>query len=851
VRKATLKGLLAHKLRLGLTALSVVLGVAFVSGTFVLTDTINHTFDNLFTEVSKGVDVTVRARSGFENASGGGGGGVDVNRDTIPASLLATVEKVPGVKTADGSVGGYAQLVEPSGKAIETTGAPTLGFNWPAHPELSPLRLRQGRAPQRDGEVVVDAGTARRHDLAVGERVRVLFRTGTGQFTVVGIAGFGAADNLAGATIAAFDLGTAERAFDKQAAFDTIDVAAEAGVSGAELRNRVARVLPANVEAVTSDQAAKESASSVKDALGFFKTGLLVFAAISLIVGAFTIFNTFSILVAQRTRELALLRALGASRRQVLGSVLAEATIVGLASSLVGMALGVVFALLLQQLLKAFGVDLPTTTTQFLPRTVIASLVVGLGATLAASVLPARRAAKVPPIAALRADYEVPSGSLRTRVVVGVAVTVLGLVSLFTGLFGGLHNGLPLVGLGALLTFLGVAILSPLVARPLAGTIGAPLARMTKTAGRLGRENALRNPRRTAAAAAALMVGLGLVGTVTVLASSVKTSTTEVFDRSLTADYAIGTKQFTPSISPSLASELARRPEVAGVTELAQGDWRLRQSHRQVYGATPSGLRQTLNVRVLSGDYESLGRGELMVEERTAKDDKLSVGDVVPMTFAKTGTIPMRVGAIYARNELLGGYTMSLDAFDANFTDRLDFVVLAKAAPRSSAAAARAALDAVAKDYPNVQVRDQTEVKADQRRQINSLLGLVTALLALAIIIALFGIVNTLALSVFERTRELGLLRAVGMTRRQVRSMIRAESVITSVMGAVLGLAVGIFFGFALVRALSSQGIDRLVVPVGQLIAYVVLAALAGMLAAIWPARRAARLDVLAAISYE
>jgi putative ABC transport system permease protein len=851
VRKATLKGLLAHKLRLALTALSVVLGVAFVSGTFVLTDTINHTFDNLFTEVSKGVDVTVRARSGFGDASGGGGGGIDVNRDTIPQSLLATVEKVPGVKTADGTVGGYAQLVEPSGKAIETSGAPTLGFNWAAHPELSPLRLRQGRAPVRDGEVVVDAGTARSHNLAVGESVKVLFRTGTGQFTIVGVAGFGQADNLAGATIAVFDLSTAQRAFGKEGAFDTIDVAADTGVTGAELRSRVARVLPGNVEAVTSEQAAKESASSVKDALGFFKTGLLVFAVISLIVGAFTIFNTFSILVAQRARELALLRALGASRRQVLGSVLAEATIVGLVASAVGLGLGVLFALLLQKLLKAFGLDLPTTTTQFLPRTVVVSFVVGLGATLAASVLPARRAAKVPPVAALRADYEVPAGSLRRRIAVGVAVTAAGLAALLVGLFGGLHNGLPLVGLGALLTFLGVTILSPLVARPLAGAIGVPVARLTTTAGRLGRENAIRNPRRTAAAAAALMIGLGLVGTVTVLASSVKASTTAVFDRSLTADFALSTKQFTPSISPSLATELARRPEVSGVTELAQGDWRLRGAHKQVYGATPSGLRQTLNVRVLSGDYDSLDRGEVMVEERTAKNDKLSVGDVIPMTFAKTGTREVRVGAIYARNELLGGYTMSLDQFDANFTDRLDFVVLAKTAPGATAATARRALEAVGADYPNVQVRDQAQVKAEQRQQINSLLGLITALLALAIVIALFGIVNTLALSVFERTRELGLLRAVGMTRRQVRRMIRAESVITSVMGAVLGLVVGIFFGFALVRALSSQGIDQLQVPAGQLISYVVLAALAGMLAAIWPARRAARLDVLAAITYE
>src|SRR5947209_6755088 len=565
MRKATLKGLLAHKLRLTLTALSVVLGVAFISGTFVLTDTINHTFDSLFTEVSQGVDVTVRARSGF-----GEGGGVDVNRDTIPENLVSTIQKVPGVRLVEGSVGGYAQMVDPSGKAIETSGAPTLGFNWSQTPEMSPLRLRQGRPPQKDGEVVVDVGTAREHHLAVGQSIKVIFRTGTGQFTIVGLTGFGKADNLAGATIAAFDLRTAQRVFGKPGAFDTIDVAADQGVTAVDLRPRIARVLPANVEAVTSDQAAKESASSIKDALGFFKTALLVFAVISLIVGAFTIFNTFSILVAQRTRELALLRALGASRRQVLGSVLAEASIVGFVASAVGLALGVVFSIGLQKLLSAFGLDLPTTTTQFLPRTVIASFVVGMGATLAASVLPARRAAKVPPIAALRADFEVPSGSLRTREIGRASVTGGGLVALLSGLFGSLSNGLPLVGLGALLTVLGVAILSPLVARPLAGAIGAPLARLTKTAGKLGRQNAMRNPRRTASAAAALMIGLGLVGTVTVLASSVKESTTKVFDRSLTADFAISTKQFMPSISPSLATQLSQRKELSAVTERSE-----------------------------------------------------------------------------------------------------------------------------------------------------------------------------------------------------------------------------------------------------------------------------------------
>ena len=845
MRKATLKGILAHKLRLALTALSVVLGVAFVSGTFVLTDTINHTFDTLFAEVTADVDVTVRARSGF-----GEGGGVDVARDTIPESLLATVRQVDGVRVAEGSVGGLAQLVDPRGEAITTTGAPTLGFNWPTEESMSPLRLREGRAPERPGEVVVDVRTAKDNDLAVGDDVRVVFRTGTAPFTIVGLTGFGNADNLAGATIAAFELRTAQRSFGRVGAFDTVDVAADDGVSALELRQRLAGALPPGVEAVTGDQVAQESADSIKQFTGVFSTALLAFAGISLFVGAFIIFNTFSILVAQRTRELGLLRALGASRRQVMGSVLAEALIMGVVSSALGLALGVGFAIGLQALLDAFGLDLPTSTTQFLPRTVVASVVVGVGVTLAAAVLPGRRAARISPMAALRAEGGDGGGSLRTRAVAGLAVGAAGTAALFVGLFGDMDNGLPMVGLGAALTFLGVAILSPLVARPLAGFIGAPLRRLG-VAGKLGRQNAMRNPRRTAATAAALMIGLGLVGTVSVLGASIKKSTTEVFDRSLRADFAVMNQQFMPVISPELANALSRRPELAAVSGFTSGEWRHDGASKQLSAGNPAALPEVLNVEILDGDYSRLAAGDLFVEERAAEDNGYLVGDAIEMTFARTGTQTLRIGGVYARNELLGRYLVSNDVYDRNFTDRFDFVVMAKVAPGVAAATARSAIEGVVEEFPGVEVRDQAEVKEENRKQINQILGLISALLALAIVIALFGIVNTLALSVFERTRELGLLRAVGMGRRQVKRMVRAESVITSVLGALLGLAIGIVFGAAIVQALGSEGITDLVVPGGQLLSYVVLAALAGVFAAVWPARRAAKLDVLAAIQAE
>jgi len=840
--RAVLKGVLAHKLRLFLTAMAVVLGVSFVAGTFVLTDTINKTFDTLFDEISAGTDISVRAASGFgEDAS------VDTVRDTVPASVLDVVRRVPGIQAVDGSVGGYAQFIDEAGKAVTTTGAPTLGFNWTL-PELSPLRLRSGREPQRPGEVMVDAVTAKDHDFALGDRVKVLFRGPTEEFTVVGITGFGEADNLAGATIAIFDLGTAQRVFGKIGRFDSIDAKAAEGVSTIELRDRVKGAVPSGVEVVTSQQVADEGADSLQQALGYFSTALLVFAGISLFVGGFIILNTFSILVAQRTRELALLRALGASRRQVMLSVLAEAFIVGLFASLIGLGLGVMVAIGLQSLLKAFGIDLPASGAVVAPRTIIVSLLVGVGVTVLSSISPARKASRIAPMAALRGAGVEQGGSLRRRSLVGAVVLALGGAAMLFGLFGA---GISLVGLGAALVFVGVALLSPLAAGPMARFIGAPFPRIAGISGKLGRQNAMRNPRRTAATAAALTVGLGLVACVSVLAASIKSSAAGIVDEYLAADYIVSTANFVPSISTDLAPRLARQPELAAVSGLQTGEWRSGGQSRSVYGADPVSIGQVLKLDVTAGDLGGLSRGEILVGEEELADKKLAIGGTLRMTFARTGERELRIAGTYARNQLLGSYLVSTATFDANFTERLDFVVLARAREGVAPAAARAAVERVTADFPNVELRDQSEFKQQQADQVNQILGLVTVLLLLSIIIALFGIVNTLALSIFERTRELGLLRAVGMSRRQIRSMIRGESVIIAVLGAILGLAVGVLFGYAIVGALDDEGIGKVVIPGVQLVAYVVLAAVAGVVAAVFPARRAARLDVLAAISHD
>jgi putative ABC transport system permease protein len=841
---ASLKGIMAHKLRLFLTALAVVLGVAFVAGTFVLTDTINKTFDTLFTEISAGTDLTVRAVSGFGNDAGGFD---TASRDTVPASLIDTVRRTPGVQAADGTVTGYAQFVDKEGKAVASGGAPTLGFNW-TEPGLSPLQLRSGREPQRDGEVVVDAVTARTHKFAVGDRVTVLFKGPTQEFTLVGITGFGEADNLAGATLAIFEEATAQRVFGKAGRYDSIEIKAAEGVGARELRDRLVGTLPADVEVVTSKEVADESAEAVGQALGFFSTALLVFAGIALFVGGFIILNTFSILVAQRTRELALLRALGASRRQVMTSVIIEAFAVGLFAAIVGLSLGVLVAIGLQNLLKAFGIDLPASGVVLKPRTIIASFVVGVGVTVLSSISPARRASKIPPMAALRGGAEEHGGSLRRRSLAGAVVFALGMAALLSGLFEGT---LGLVGLGAALVFVGVALLSPAAARPLARVIGAPFPRIAGMSGKLGRQNAMRNPRRTAATSAALTVGLGLVACVSVLAASIKASAADIVDDYMAADYIVSTANFLPSISTDLAPRLARLPELGAVSALQTGQWRSNGSNRSLFAADPATLGQVLKFEVTAGDVGGLARGEVFLAEEELADLGLSVGSQLPMTFARTGDTQLRIAGTFSENQLLGSYLVSTATFEANFTERLDFAVLAKARPGVPPEAARAAVERVTEEFPNVELRDQAEFKEQQEDQVDQILGLITALLMLSIFIALFGIVNTLALSIFERTRELGLLRAVGMSRRQVRSMIRGESVIIAVMGAILGLAVGVLFGYAIVEALADEGIGAVVVPGGQLLTYVILAGVAGVIAAVFPARRAARLDVLAAISYE
>jgi putative ABC transport system permease protein len=833
--KVTIKGLLAHKLRLALTALAIVLGVTFISGTFVLTDTLHNTFSNLFGNIYSKVDFQVRGVAQL----GSGGNAV---RNELPESLLSTVRAVPGVAVAQGEVSGYAQYIGHNGQAIQTGGAPTLGVNFDPDQQISSLHLIAGHAPATASDVVMDAGTAQKYGFGVGQQVRILTTGPTRTFTITGIVQFGTANNLAGATVAAFTLPVAQSVAQEAGQLDDINVVTAPGANKPAVQQAIAQVLPSGVQVVTGQTVVNESADSVNQALSFFSTALLVFAFISLFVGAFTIFNTFSIIVGQRTRELALLRIVGANRRQVFGSVLGEAAITGLVSSAIGLGLGVLAALGLKALLSGFGFTLPPGSLIFEPRTAVVGLLVGVGVTVVAAFGPARAAVRIPPVAALNDRQSGPTASLRRRFITGAVLAVVGVAMLAIGLA---KPAIELVGLGAAAIFIGTAVLAPAIARPLSGVIGRPLAGLLGEPGRLGRENSMRSPRRTAQTASALMIGLALVAAISVFGASVSRSTTSSADQAISADLIV-TPTGSGQLSNSAASLATKVPGVTATSSVYNGQFEFQDTLATLTAVSTDNLASTVILRMTSGTPAALAGGELLIDSTTAQNKHLAVGDTVPSRFALTGPATLRIGGIYEANALIGSYLVSSAFFLSHYPAQPPGALLLRT--NGSTSVDNAVTNALA-PFPNIQVQTRAQFEQAQVSSVNQLLGLVYALLALAVLIALIGIVNTLMLSVFERTREIGLLRAVGMRRRQVRTMIRSEAVILAIFGAIIGIVIGTAMGVALVSSLKQQGITDTVVPVPELVIFLVLAAILGLIAATWPARRAARLDVLAAIA--
>ena len=850
--KVTFKGLAGHKLRFVLTGLAVILGVSFIAGTLVLTATIQKTFDDLFADINRGTDAAVRAH---EVLSGDFGGG---QRPNVPASLVAVVQETPSVDAAVGNIQAYAQVIGKDGKAIGGNGPPTFGLGWNPNPRINQFHLVVGHPPETDDQIVIDKHTADKGTLRVGQEVTVLTNKAPRKYELVGIARFGSVDSLAGASITLFTPAQMQRVAGVNGQYSQISVVAKPGVSQTRVTEDIRQSLVANgdgeYEVISGQALTKETQNAVHKQLGFITTALLVFAFVALIVGMFIIYNTFSIVVAQRMREMALLRAIGATQRQVLTSVIGESVVVGLLASAVGVGVGVLLSIGLKSVMNAVGFEIPGNGVVLRPSVVIIGLVVGTAVTILSATIPARQAARVPPIAAMRAvALERPINRLR-RLGIGGAILAVGLLSLFLGLFGG--SGISFVGIGALLMLVGVFVVSPLFARQLARLIGRPLTTLRGIVGSLARENAARNPRRTATTGAAVMIAVSLVGFITIFAASANASIGSAIDQQLKTDYIVtlkgnGGPPGLTGLSPQLAKSIAQLPELEASSPIRLGSAAVSGSRTFLAAADPATVGQLYDFGAVAGSISDLTTNGIAVSSRKADSKHLKLGDIVPVTYVKTGVVPLKVEFIYKNNGLAGDYVVSLSNFEKNFSEQLDQQIFAKLKPGVTAAEGRAAIEPLVAQYPNAELKDNAQYKADQKAQVNQVLVLVYVLLFLAVIIAFIGIVNTMTLSIYERTRELGLLRAVGGSRRQVRSMVRWEAAIIALFGTVLGIAMALFFAWAVVRALHGQGFTKFSAAPVQLVLIVVITAIATLVWASLPARRAAKLDVLRAVEQD
>ena len=848
----TLQGLAGRKLRTALTAIAVVLGVGLIAGTYILTDTINRSFDSIFTTANQKIDVVVSPRVAVKAQDGG-------MPPAFPAATLARVRKVPGVAQADGGVFNLAQIYDEKGEKIGSRGPPTFVGSVQSE-TFSPYQYTEGRAPRTAEEVALDPTAADKGGFELGDRVGVASQQPKREYTLVGIAKFGEQNSIGGASIAIMTLPEAQRVLGEIGRFDEIDVRAEPGVTGATLAARIRDALPSSVTVRTGSEQASSRSEDVREGFAFLRTALLIFAGVVLFVGAFMIFNTFSITVAQRMREFALLRTIGASRAQVLRSVVFEALLVGVVASVIGLLLGLVMAPGLRGLFKLVGFDLPAGGTVVQTRTIVVSLLVGGVLTVVSSLAPALRATRVPPIAALREGAVLPRGRLaRLSTPLAVAGLALGAALILLGLFAGTGGGnsAGLLGAGAAVVFLAVALLSKYLVRPLASVVGIPMERLRGMTGRLARENATRNPGRTASTAAALMIGMALVTFVTILAAGIKESVADSVSKGVTGAFVVqNTDGFSP-IPGATASAIRDVPGIGIVVETRFSQAKVRgiEGTESVTGVDPQTMASIYRVDWKKGSdatLRALGPAETVVKDKWAKDNDVEVGEALTVLTPSDRTVPLTVKGTYEDDaQLLTDLTVPNATIVRDFAGKDIAVVLAGVAPGQSVdAVKRRAESSLEARFPSVEVLTKEEFTDDVAGQINQLLSLFYVLLGLAVIVSLFGLVNTLALSVYERTRELGMVRAIGMSRRQVRTLVRYESVITALIGAVLGLVVGVLFAIAMTPTLADQGL-KIAIPVGTLIVLAILAAVAGVLAAIGPARRAARLDVLDALAYE
>jgi putative ABC transport system permease protein len=837
------RNLASNRLRFALTTFAVVLGVSFVVSSFVLTDGLLRTFNNIVEDANAELDIEVSGRNEFDE--------VQSFDRPIDESLVEVVAGVEGVREiGPGSESARLVPVKANGDPVETAGAPILSFSW-ADSIFSPLTIIEGGPPEGPGEFAIDTTSADRDDLVVGETYDIIGVNGREPFELVGITRFGEENALAGAVLLSFPLDELQRLDDSAGEITWINVAVDEGVDPQVVIGRLEEVLPDDVEAVTGAEVVEADRDEFATVVNILGNILLGFALVAVFVSMFIISNTFNILLGQRVRQLALLRALGASGAQVRASALLEALVVGVVASIVGLAGGVLLAIGLRGLMNTLGFAMPSMDIILSGRTIVAALVVGVGVTLFASLSPARRAATIPPVAAMRPGFRFGSGEGTRRTVIAIALAAIGVAGVGYGLFGDPDGAVRLFVLagGSVLVFVAVSLFAPLFSSPAASILGRPLESLPggRITGHIARENAARNNKRTASTAAGLMIGLALIAMASVAASSLKESFRSALGSTLIADFLVTPSTDGGEISPNLADQISSLPEFDEVSAVRYGRIRIDDDTKDVTAADLTTLTALLDVDLTSGDpVAAAGPDTILLSEDVADDLGVGVSDTLEVEFAATGTKTLTVGATYDNEFLIGNYVIDLSGWDANFDSSSDNTIAAKTAAGVDLETAAAALTPAASAFPQLDFQTEDEFRKDLESQLDSLLVIINVFLGLAIVIALLGITNTMALSVLERTREIGLMRAIGMTRRQTRGIIRREAAVVSLFGALLGVLVGVAFGWVIVIAIPI--IDELSIPITTLLLYVVIATVAGLVAASFPARRAARLNVLEAI---
>ncbi|ASQ95141.1 ABC transporter permease [Streptomyces sp. 11-1-2] len=844
--RTALRNVLAHKARLLMTVLAVMLGVAFVAGTLVFTNTISDAYQKSSQKGFKGVDVAIAPDKKDDDSANPG----DAPR--LSQQLLDKAAKAPGAGSAFGVVKGNAALADKKGDLLGG-GFSNLGGNYyPGADGKDPrYTMTEGRAPKAAGEIALDSKTAERGEYKAGDSIRVSVDGPVRTEKVVGVFTTDDGNVAAGGTLALYDTVTAQRLFAKPGQFDEIDVKAAAGTSQASLKSAIDKVLPEQTKATTGKKLAKDQAKAIEDGMSSMQTAMLVFAGIALFVGIFIIVNTFSMLVAQRTKELALMRAVGATRRQVTRSVLIEATFVGAVAAVVGLAAGVGIGAALRSVLNSSGANVPDGPLIVAPTTVLVSVLVGVVVTVLSAWLPGRRAAKIPPVAAMNSVHAAPTTrGLVVRNTIGSILAAAGIALVVAGAgMGG--DGQGPMAFGAAVLVIGVFVLTPLLSRPLIAA-ASPVLRLFGMPGKLARQNAVRNPRRTAATASALMVGLTLITGMTVIAGSMQKGIDKMAADGLKSDYVVSMGGTTPRpMSPDVSKTLAKLPEVTAISSLRSSPARVAGDTDTLTGVDPKAIKDLVNVDFTEGSFGALGGTKVLIDDKIADKNHWKVGSTIPVTYEDGSSGRLTVGGVYEGNQMIRGVMLDNATVTPHMTTVADFQVMLK----TKGGATQDTKDLLKKtlgENPAVKIQNKQDTSDEIASAFTLMLNMLYGLLGMAVIVAVLGVINTLAMSVFERSKEIGMLRAIGLDRAGIKRMVRLESLVISLFGGVLGLGLGVFFGWAAGELIATELPSyELVLPWARMGLFVLMSALVGVIAALWPARRASKLNMLAAIKAE